>query len=102
MDKVKAALKSYTENAMKSKGKIHMSHTINEEHREVQCIEVMNSPSAMDNHIGNCFPSYVQLLGAGCVMEEINAIVDESEREWWAKSLSAWGAKKFCVTAALN
>ena len=78
MDKVKAALKSYTENAMKAKGKIHCSHTINEEHREVQCIEVMNSPSAMDNHIGHCFPSYVQLLGAGCVMEEINAIVDES------------------------
>ena len=39
---------------------------------EVQCIEVWNSPSAMDSHIGNCFPSYAKMC-AHADMVEINA-----------------------------
>ena len=42
------------------------------------------------------------MLGAGVEMKEIIAICDDpKEVDWWKESLSAWGATKFIVTAAI-
>ena len=56
----------------------------------------------MSNHIGNCFPAYARMLGAGVVMNEIVAVCDPAEAEWWATSLCAWQAERLVVTAADN
>ena len=97
MDKIKEYLAEYSTNAKKTKGKVSCSHTIC--NGEVLAVEIMNSPACMDAHIGNCFPSYVKMLGLGVVNTEIIAIVDESEIDWWKNSLGAWGASKLCISA---
>ena len=94
MEALKTHFKAYATNSAASKGKIFAQHMIC--NGEIQAIEVWNSPSAMDAHIGNCFPHYAQML-AHCDMTEINAICDPSEVEWYKTSLSAWGASKFHV-----
>ena len=63
-------------------------------------IELANR--GMDIHIGNCFPAYVTMLGAGVEMKEIIAICDDpKEIDWWKGSLAAWGATKLIITAAM-
>ncbi len=98
LDALKTHFKEYATNSKNSKGKLFASHTI--ANGEVLATEVWNSPGAMDAHIGNCFPAYREML-AHCDMTEIIAICDESEVEWYKQSLSAWGASKFIVSAAV-
>ena len=88
------------------------------------CIDVLAGKDAMSSHIGNCFPAYAKMLGAGArngvlsvrapestfstflytqvVMQEIVAVCDPAEAEWWATSLGAWQAERLVVTAADN
>ena len=66
------------------------------------CVDVLAGRDAMSNHIGNCFPAYARMLGAGVVMCEIVAVCDPAEAEWWATSLGAWQAERLVVTAADN
>ena len=47
---------AYTKGAKASKGHISVSHTYNEETREVICVESITGTDAMLNHIGNCLP----------------------------------------------
>ena len=56
---------AYTKGAKASKGHISVSHTYNEETREVICVESITGTDAMLNHIGNCLPHYAQMLGCG-------------------------------------
>ena len=56
---------AYTKGAKASKGHISVSHTYNEETREVICVESITGKDAMSNHIGNCLPHYAQMLGCG-------------------------------------
>ena len=56
---------AYTKGAKASKGHISVSHTYNEETREVICLESITGTDAMLNHIGNCLPHYAQMLGCG-------------------------------------
>ena len=93
---------TYTAEAKASKGHINVSHSYNDATREVVCIDVLAGKDAMSNHIGNCFPAYARLLGAGVVMQEIVAVCDPAEAEWWATSLGAWQAARLVVTAADN
>ena len=93
---------TYTAEAKASKGHINVSHSYNDATREVVCIDVLAGKDAMSNHIGNCFPAYARLLGAGVVMQEIVAVCDPAEAEWWATSLGAWQAERLVVTAADN
>ena len=55
----------YTKGAKASKGHVNVSHSYNEETREVICIETITGKDAMSNHIGNCLPHYAQMLGCG-------------------------------------
>ena len=45
---------NYTKGAKASKGHVNVSHSYNEEMREVICIETITGKDAMSNHIGNC------------------------------------------------
>ena len=56
---------AYTKGAKASKGHISVSHTYNEETKEVICVESITGTDAMLNHIGNCLPHYAQMLGCG-------------------------------------
>ena len=56
---------NYTKGAKASKGHVNVSHSCNEETREVICIETITGKDAMSNHIGNCLPHYAQMLGCG-------------------------------------
>ena len=56
---------NYTKGAKASKGHVNVSHSYNEETREVICIETITGKDAMSNHIGNCLPHYAQMLGCG-------------------------------------
>ena len=56
---------AYTKGAKASKGHISVSHTYNEETKEVICVESVTGTDAMLNHIGNCLPHYAQMLGCG-------------------------------------
>ena len=56
---------AYTKGAKASKGHISVSHTYNEETKEVICVESITGADAMLNHIGNCLPHYAQMLGCG-------------------------------------
>ena len=56
---------AYTKGAKASKGHINVSHSYNEETKEVICIETITGKDAMSNHIGNCLPHYAQMLGCG-------------------------------------
>ena len=56
---------AYTMGAKASKGHISVSHTYNEETKEVICVESVTGKDAMSNHIGNCLPDYAQMLGCG-------------------------------------
>ena len=56
---------AYTKGAKGSKGHISVSHTYNEETKEVICVESITGTDAMLNHIGNCLPHYAQMLGCG-------------------------------------
>ena len=58
---IKAALLEYSKNSQASKGKIISQHAVDEEKREVLFNEIYNGNSAMDNHIGNCFPHYIKV-----------------------------------------
>ena len=93
---------TYTSEAKASKGHVNVSHSYNEATKEVICIDVLAGRDAMSNHIGNCFPAYARMLGAGVVMCEIVAVCDPAEAEWWATSLGAWQAERLVVTAADN
>ena len=93
---------TYTAEAKASKGHVNVSHSYNEATKEVICIDVLAGRDAMSNHIGNCFPAYARMLGAGVVMCEIVAVCDPAEAEWWATSLGAWQAERLVVTAADN
>ena len=59
-DDAKAAWKAhyfnYTKGAKASKGHVNVSHSYNEETKEVICIETITGKDAMSNHIGNCLP----------------------------------------------
>ena len=88
---------AYTKGAKASKGHISVSHTYNEETKEVICVESITGTDAMLNHIGNCLPHYAQMLGCGVVMKEIICVCDPTELEWWKASLSAWQAERFIV-----
>ena len=62
---IKAALLEYSKNSQASRGKVISQHAVDEEKREVLFNEIYNGNSAMDNHIGNCFPHYIKVsLGA--------------------------------------
>ena len=56
---------AYTRGAKASKGHIRVSHSYNEETKEVICVESITGKDAMSNHIGNCLPHYAQMLGCG-------------------------------------
>ena len=56
---------NYTKGAKASKGHVNVSHSYNEETKEVICIETITGKDAMSNHIGNCLPHYAQMLGCG-------------------------------------
>ena len=98
---VETQLKAYAAASKASAGKVGVaSYSISG--KDIVCIDVQDSPSGMDIHIGNCFPAYVTMLGAGVEMKEIIAICDDpKEVDWWKGSLSAWGAAKLIVTAAI-
>ena len=98
---VETQLKAYATASKASAGKVGVaSYSISG--KDIVCIDMQDSPSGMDIHIGNCFPAYVTMLGAGVEMKEIIAICDDpKEVDWWKESLSAWGATKFIVTAAI-
>lgn len=93
--------KAYAAASKASKGKITISHAISD--GWLIAVEVHDSPSSMDIHIGNCFPDYIKCVGTGsAVMKEIiGTCTSSKEIEWWKKSASAWGAEKFIITAAL-
>jgi quinol monooxygenase YgiN len=91
------ALKQYAQASKASGGKVSASYSIGG--GEVAFFEQYESPAAMDIHIGNCFPHYIKMLPFAS-MEEIVCVVDPAELEFWKASASAWGAKKFIVTAA--
>ena len=101
MAAVETQLKAYAAASKASKGKVGVaSYSISG--KDVVCIDVQDSPSGMDIHIGNCFPAYVTMLGAGVEMKEIIAICDDpKEIDWWKGSLAAWGATKLIITAAM-
>ena len=65
MNSLKTALAEYKKNSAASKGCISCAYSISD--GEVVCAEVYNGMTAMDNHIGNCFPSYIKML-AFCTM----------------------------------
>jgi len=94
---VKENFMAYTKAAKGSKGHLSVSHTYNEETKELVCIEVITGKDAMNNHIGNCFPPYAKMLGAGAVMTEILAVVDPSEIDWWKASMGAWQPSRMVV-----
>jgi len=88
---------AYTKAAKGSKGHISVSHTYNEETKEMVCIEVITGKDAMNNHIGNAFPAFAKMLGAGAVMTEIMAVVDPAELDWWKASLGGWAPSRLVV-----
>ena len=109
---------AYTRGAKASKGHIRVSHSYNEETKEVICVESITGKDAMSNHIGNCLPHYAQMLGCGArggvrvlvasrfstllytqvVMKEIICVCDPTEVEWWKASLSAWQPERMVCT----
>jgi len=94
---VKENFMAYTKAAKGSKGHMSVCHTYNEETNELVCIEVITGKDAMNNHIGNCFPAYAKMLGAGAKMTEIMAVVDPNEVDWWKASMSAWAPERLLV-----
>jgi len=96
----KKHFQAYTDAARKAKGHVSVSHSYCEATKEMICIEVMNGPDAMDNHIGHCFPAYAQMIGSGVEFTECIAVVPAEEVEWWTDSLKVWGATRFVVQAA--
>merc|ERR1712124_190468 len=69
----------YTKGAKASKGHVNVSHSYNEETREVICIETITGKDAMSDHIGNCLPHYAQMLGCGVQMKEIICVCDPAK-----------------------
>lgn len=92
MEELTEALKAYATAAKTSPGQLSASYCIKE--GQVHFWEVMNSPAAMDAHIGNCFPSYAKMM-AHAEMAEIKCSCNPKETEFWKASAGAWGAKKF-------
>ena len=70
---------AYTKGAKASKGHISVSHTYNEETKEVICVESITGTDAMLNHIGNCLPHYAQMLGCGARGGVLLVLVHASE-----------------------
>ena len=89
---------NYTKGAKASKGHVNVSHSYNEETREVICIETITGKDAMSNHIGNCLPHYAQMLGCGVVMQEIICVCDPAEMDWFKASLAAWQPERLICT----
>jgi hypothetical protein len=95
---LKAALQAYGNAARASSGQTSASYGM--ANGEVIFQEMYDSPSAMDIHIANCFPSYIKML-PHCTMTELICTCHASELEFWTTSAGAWGASKFVVTEAL-
>ena len=95
---LKAALAAYRAASAAAKGSVHCAYSLTDD-GEVLGVEVYDGPVAMDNHIGHCFPSYAQMMGAGAAMAEIVCVTDASEVEFWKGSLAAWGAPRVVVSA---
>ena len=109
---------NYTKGAKASKGHVNVSHSYNEETREVICIETITGKDAMSNHIGNCLPHYAQMLGCGArggvrglvasrfstllytqvAMKEIICVCDPAEMDWFKASLAAWQPERLICT----
>ena len=98
MAELKAALKNYSAASKSSAGKVLASYSIAD--GEVQFIEVYNSPAAMDAHIGNCFPHYVNIV-PHADMTEIICVCNPADADFWKTSASAWGASKFIVSPSM-
>ena len=89
---------AYTKGAKASKGHVNVSHSYNEDTKEVMCVECMTGKDAMLNHIGNCLPDYAAMCGAGVVMKEIVCVCDPAEADRWNASLAAWQAERLIIT----
>ena len=59
MKALKAALKAYSTASKGSVGKCSANYSIAD--GEVIAVDVHDSPSSMDIHIGNCFPHYIKM-----------------------------------------
>ena len=98
MPALTAALKAYSAASKASAGKVSATYAVSD--GEVQFFENYDSPAAMDEHIGNCFPHYVKIV-AHADMTEIVLVCDPKQVDFWKTSASAWGASKFIVAAAI-
>ena len=97
---LKDAFKDYANASKAALGKMIAGHGWDDEKGELTCVEIYNSPAAMDCHIGTCFEFYVKMLNH-MTMTEIIANVDPNDVEFWKESASAWGATKFAVNASI-
>ena len=88
----------YPKGAKASQAHVNVSHSYNEETREVICIETITGKDAMSNHIGNCLPHYAQMLGCGVAMKEIICVCDPAEMDWFKASLAAWQPERLICT----
>jgi len=89
------AMKSYCTAAKASLGKLDGCYGMTES--ELVFFDVMDSPLAMDIHIGNCFPHYIKMLAGSKICDFVN-IVDPKNVAWWKESTAVWGAEKHIVS----
>ena len=86
MEELRKHLAAYSAASKASAGKISAAYTISQ--GEVLFVEIWSGPGAMNNHIGNCFPHYAQML-PHCTMTELVCITGQEEVDFWKKSASA-------------
>mgnify|MGYP004089668157 CR=1 FL=1 len=98
MSRLTANFDAYFAEAKKVPGKVHSGATM--VNGEMIFFEAYDSPSAMDCHIGLCFPHYVKML-ADATMTELLCVSQPKDLEFWKVSTSAWGATRFAVVPAL-
>lgn len=91
LEDVQTNLTHLGQTAKKVPGKLYSDYAVHGD--ELLFFDVYMDPSAMDAHIGLCFPFFAPIT-AHTTMQFIRGSCDGNQLDWWKKSCSAWGGEQ--------